>query len=184
MEPKTKGPNDDLGKLLTRYGGRPFPTLPIVSGLALIGGGIGAILFDGNHPEHGGVFKWLGYVLLFAGIGIPVNSFVLGRKSFEVRKRGVRHTVGSRTTELRWEEIDSIEIREAAAGDVRVDALDRGGSVVDSRSLRHHYTITIFGTGEEVITLNKSFLQLGGSPRGLIKILEANAGDKVFTADG
>src|SRR4051812_15772430 len=104
------GTNDRLGKLVTTYGGQDAWVLPVVGGAVALVIGIGALIYGYSRPPSDAA-QVVGWLLAVVGVGLPIVGFLQGRKFLEVRKRGVRFTVGKRVTEIRWDDVDSIDVK-------------------------------------------------------------------------
>jgi len=161
---------DQLGKLLARYGSNMKAIMLIVvalvlglSGGAVRGAGewLARNLADSNDS---GPYTLVGWGLMITG-AFAVSWGVLGLgRSFEIRKYGVRFSRRRDVTELSWEQVEDVQVHKTV---VRT----RYGTQVQ-------WDVYIYGRSD-TIHLAWSFLQLVPSVSELINVLKATSGREI-----
>ena len=168
-EPDAK--SDRLGKPLARYTSTVRSIVLIVlavilglSGGAVVGGA-DALAWNLAQSQDGLPYAIVGWVLVATGGGmVACGVWFLGR-SFEIRRKGVRFTSGPNVTELRWDEIDHIDVHK---------------TIIYYRGARQgeRWEIFIHG-GIYTIHLTPSFLKLVRSVTEVVSLLKLHSGKEI-----
>ena len=161
LESDLKG--DSLGKPLAQYGtnAKAYMLMATAVVLGLSGGAVMAnadwLALRLADNQDGTPYAIVGWALLVAGM-VAMAWGVLGYGAFfEIRRKGVRFSKGSRMTELRWKEIEDIQVHKTVT-------VYRGGKRID-------WEITIYGF-DATIYLSSGFLRLVPSVTELKNVLQ------------
>jgi hypothetical protein len=160
--------SDPLGKPLARYStnGRSVMLVVVAVVLGLSGaatlGGAEALAWRLADSTDGTPYVIVGWALMLAGAGTVAWGVYYYGRSFEVRRKGVRFSRRGSVTELRWDQIEHIEVQ-------RTIILYRGRPT-------GRYRWEIFICGWDTIHLTPSFLQLVRSVTELVSILKVQSG--------
>jgi hypothetical protein len=162
---------DPLGKPLARYGtnAKAYMLMATAVVLGLSGGVVVAnadwLALTLADSQESTAYTFVGWTLLIAGMG-AMSWGVLGMGAFfELRRKGVRYCKGRRVTELRWKDIEDIQVHKSVF-------VYRGGRRVD-------WEVYIYGR-EATIHLNSGFLRLVPSVSELLNMLKSVSGIEVI----
>jgi hypothetical protein len=161
--PEADSGGDPLGKPLEVYNakGKAIAYLIIGVVLGLIGGG--GLIYGLPRGEDGLMATLIGGLFALAAPAfIGVSLFNL-KRSFEVRRGGVRFTSWGKTTEMRWDEVKRIDVTRTVD-----DAAGGRGRTVQ-------WEVHIKGRKKEIV-LSPTFLELLRSPSALVKLLKMKCG--------
>jgi hypothetical protein len=162
---------DPLGKPLARYGtnAKAFMLMAVAVVLGLSGGIVVAnadwLALTLADSQESTAYTFVGWTLLVAGMG-AMNWGVLGMGAFfELRRKGVRYSKVRHVTEMRWKEVEDIQVRKWVT-------VYRGGKRVD-------WEVYIYGR-EATIYLSSGFLRLVPSVSELLNMLKSVSGIEVI----
>jgi hypothetical protein len=162
---------DPLGKPLARYGTNSKAFMLMVTAAVLgLSGGVVVVNADWfalrfAESQESTAYRFVGWILLVLGmLTMAWGVWGYGRY-FELRRKGVRFTRRQGTTELRWNEVESILVNKTVT-------VVRGARTVN-------WEISIYG-GEESIYLSPGFLRLVPSVSELLTLLKAVSGVEVI----
>ena len=163
--------DDPLGKPLARYGTNS-KALMLMATAAVLGlsGGVVAVNADWfalrlAESQESTAYAFTGWALLVLGmLSVAWGVWGYGR-FFELRRKGVRFARRQGTTELRWDEVESIQVHKTVT-------VVRGARTVN-------WEVYICG-GEDTIYLSSGFLRLVPSVSELLTTLKAVSGVEVI----
>jgi hypothetical protein len=162
--PDGEGSRDPLGKPLARYSTTLKAVMIIVvavvlglSGGAVLGASraLARYLAESEEDTAYVVVAW-GFILVGVAV-IAYGVFGLGR-SFEIRRKGVRHRDHGTVTELLWDEIYRIDVH-------KTDVYYRGAKTGERWEVHVH-------GGRDTIYLSSTFLKMVPSVRELVSLLK------------
>lgn len=169
--PEADTVSDPLGKPLARYGTGMKVLLFLFTGFLLAGcGGVlmGAaerIAYRLAGSNDGGPYTFVAWGLVVIAMGTAAHGAFHFRRSFEVRRHGVRFRRRQSVLELRWSEISLIEVFKTNVYHYRTKQ-------------RTDWEIFIHGT-HGTIHLTKAFLHLVPSVVGLVSLLKMHSGQEI-----
>jgi hypothetical protein len=170
-KPMTDRGADPLGKPLARYGTntKAFMLMATAVVLGLSGGVVVAnadwLALALADSQESTAYTFVGWTLLVAGMGTMAWGVWGMSAFFELRRKGVRFTQRRGVTELRWKEIEDIQVHK---------------SVFVHRGSRHvSWEVYIYGR-EATIYLSSGFLRLVPSVSELLNMLKSVSGIEVI----
>jgi hypothetical protein len=155
---------DPLGKPLEVYNAKGKAIAYLIVGvvMGLLGGG--GLAYGLPKGEDGLMATLIGGLFaLGAPVFVGVSLYNL-KRSFEVRRGGVRFTSWGKTTEMRWDEVKRIDVTRTVDDDVP-----------GARGRTVQWEVHIQGRKKEIV-LGPTFLELVRSPSALVKLLKMRCG--------
>jgi hypothetical protein len=163
--PEAGSGGDPLGKPLEVYSAKAKAITYLIIGvvLGLIGGG--GLAYGLPRGEEGLMATLIGGLFALAAPAFVGVSLFNLKRSFEVRRGGVRFTSWGGTTEMRWDEVKRIDVTRTVD-----DASGGRGRTVE-------WEVHIQGRKKKIV-LSPTFLGLVRSPSSLVKLLRMHSGQE------
>jgi hypothetical protein len=162
---------DRLGKQVARYGtNRKAIMLMVTAGvLGLSGGAVRAnaegLAWALADSHEGTAYTFTGWCLLVAGMAVMFVGVLAFGQFFEIRRKGVRFARRRSVTELRWDQVEDIQVHK---------------TVTIVKGSKHVYwDVCIYGEKDKTIHLKSGFLKLVPSVTELVQLLKQVSGKEV-----
>jgi hypothetical protein len=163
--------DDPLGKLQDQFFVSILGLILVGGVLLLGGGGVAAAGWFLLAPPYSYILLAVGGFLLLMVVGLIVTQLPAAGKKLEVRAHGLRFTANGRTQELRWDEIERVDVS-------RTDDTNYGLVSVEKRSkdtasgsgllTDTEWDVTVHGTDGESIYLGPAVWKMMPNARKVI----------------